>query len=143
MKLYPIPGGGWAGTEADWKRRMKAAGLDPKEFEKTKTREVPTGKKELMEFLEFFGVDVYRLPQGSTTVSTVDVDALRRQHNPDAPDLPPTPTEDVSTSTRTLSAMESPGLDIDGIVEIICNSTGHTLKRFAGAVSGAFARLAS
>lgn len=90
MKLYPIPGGEWAGTEADWKKAMKARGYDPKLFEATKTREVPTGKKELMEFLTFFAVDVYRsggVPL--TTVPAVDVDALRRQHNPDAPDLAP------------------------------------------------------
>lgn len=93
MKLYPIPGGKWAGTEADWKKEMKAAGLDPKQFEDTKTREVPTGKKELMEFLTFFAVDVYRTGgQPITTVPAIDVDALRRQHNPDAPDLPPAPT---------------------------------------------------
>lgn len=85
MKLYPLPGGDWAGTEADWKKAMKAQGLDPKLFEATKTREVPTGKKELMEFLIFFGVDVYRLPGGATQAATpVDVEALRALHNPGA-----------------------------------------------------------
>lgn len=95
MKLYPIPGGTWAGTEADWKKAMKARGLDPKAFEATKTREVPTAKADLMEFLNFFGVDVYRTGDAApTTVSsepTVDVEALRREHNPDAPDLAPPP----------------------------------------------------
>ena len=68
---------------------MKAKGLNPKDYEATKTREVPTGKKELMEFLTFFAVDVYRTPGGaapSTTVPAVDVDALRALHNPDAQD---------------------------------------------------------
>lgn len=82
MKLYPVPGGTWEGTEADWKKALKAKGLNPKDFETTKTREVPTGKKELMEFLTFFGVDVYRT--GTTTPTPpVDVDALRAIHNPD------------------------------------------------------------
>lgn len=149
MKLYPIPGGGWAGTEADWKKGMKLAGYDPKAFEDTKTREVPTGKKELMEFLTFFGVDVYKLPAG-TTVSTpaVDVAALRAEHNPDAPDLPPPappklPADGASEATRQIAKMDNPGLDVDGIVEIICNSKGHALKRFAGAVSTAFSALAA
>ncbi len=63
---------------------MKAKGLNPKDFEATKTREVPTGKKELMEFLTFYAVDVYRIG-GDTVVSgsAVDVEALRAQHNPD------------------------------------------------------------
>lgn len=90
MKLYPIPGGGWAGTEADWKAGMKARGLNPKDFEATKTREVPTGKKELMEFLTFFAVDVYRTGGDIvvTGAAAVDVEALRAAHNPD-PDAPP------------------------------------------------------
>lgn len=82
MRLYPVPGGEWAGTEADWKAAMKAKGLNPKEFEATKTREVPTGKKELMEFLTFFAVDVYRTGGGSAQ-APVDVEALRAIHNPD------------------------------------------------------------
>lgn len=135
MKLYPIPGGGWAGTEADWKAGMKARGLNPKDFEATKTREVPTGKKELMEFLTFFAVDVYRT--GTDTVVTggapVDVDALREQHNP---------TGD-STATVQLAAMDNPGVDIEGIIKIIVESKGHLLKRFAGAVAGAFSALAA
>lgn len=86
MKLYAIPGGTWAGTEADWKRQMKAAGHNPKDFEATKTREIPTAKAELMEFLNFFAVDVYR--SGTTRPvaapdTVVDVEALRAEHNPD------------------------------------------------------------
>ena len=99
MKLYPIPGGTWAGTEADWKKAMKARGLDPKAFEATKTRDVPTGKPDLLEFLNFFAVDVYRdVPTGRfdivvnspvvTSYVPVDVDALRALHNPTAVDLP-------------------------------------------------------
>jgi hypothetical protein len=90
MKLYPIPGGTWAGTEADWKREMKAKGLNPKEYPNP-TREVPVAKKELMEFLTFFAVDVYRLPGGAaptvTATAQVDVDALRALHNPTASDI--------------------------------------------------------
>lgn len=82
MRLYPIPGGDWAPTEADWKKAMKARGLDPKQFEATKTREVPTGKKELMEFLIFFGVDVYRTGVGAPAEAVVA--------GPD-PDAPPAP----------------------------------------------------
>jgi len=107
MKLYPIPGGTWAATEADWKAGMKAAGLNPKDFENTKFRDVPTGKKELMEFLTFFAVDPYRLPGGATTVSSapaVDVEALRRQHNPDAPDLAPTAVVDVGAAVVAADA---------------------------------------
>lgn len=102
MRLYPIPGGTWAGTDADWKKEMKAAGLNPKEFEATKTREVPTGKKELMEFLTFFAVDVFRHPGAATgtnfVVERVDVDALRAEHNPDAVDATDagTPTEQLT-----------------------------------------------
>jgi hypothetical protein len=33
---------------------MKAKGFNPKEFDATKTREVPTAKADLMEFLNFF-----------------------------------------------------------------------------------------
>lgn len=88
MRLYPVPGGTWEGTEADWKKAMKAKGLDPKAFEGTKTREVPTAKKDLMEFLTFFGVDVYRTGTGSPTTvpdePEVDVEALRAIHNPTA-----------------------------------------------------------
>lgn len=140
MKLYPIPGGGWAGTEADWKAAMKAKGLNPKDFEATKTREVPTGKKELMEFLTFFAVDVYRT--GSAPITTgpapVDVDALRDQHNP-APDAPRTPVE--TTTEATLSRIDNPGIDVDGIVEIIGAAKGWALKRYSGAVAVAFQML--
>ncbi len=105
MKLYPLPGGDWAGTEIDWKAAMKAKGLDPKEFEATKIREVPTGKKELMEFLTFFGVDVYRLPGGAAPAAkpdiVVDHAALQARHNPDAPDLAPTP-EPKAIVTNTM-----------------------------------------
>lgn len=75
------------------------------------TREVPTGKKELIEFLTFFAVDVFRTGGAPTptTVPAVDVEALRRQHNPDAPDLPPaapvptdTPAMAVGVATHTL-----------------------------------------
>ena len=94
--MYPVPGGTWEGTEADWKKAMKAKGLNPKDFEETKTREVPTGKKELMEFLTFFAVDVYRTG-GAAPEPTVDVDALRALHNPGAgprpSDLAPVPTD--------------------------------------------------
>lgn len=83
MKLYPVPGGTWEGTEADWKKAMKAKGLNPKDFEATKTKEVPTGKKELMEFLNFFAVDVYRTGSAAPA-PTVDVEALRALHNPGA-----------------------------------------------------------
>jgi len=110
MKLYPIPGGDWASTETDWKKAMKARGLDPKAFEATKTREVPTGKKELMEFLIFFGVDVYRIGDAVPAVkpdAVVDVAALQALHNPD-PDAPapltPAPTAaplDLDTSFAT------------------------------------------
>jgi hypothetical protein len=72
MKLY------------DWKKQMKAVGLNPKEYEATKTREVPTGKGDLLEFLTFFGVDVYRTGDVKRpTTAAVDVDALRALHNPD------------------------------------------------------------
>lgn len=99
MKLYPVPGGTWEGTEADWKKALAALGLDHKKFRdsdgKPLTKEVPTGKKDLMEFLTFYTVDVYRTGGAAptTTVPAIDVEALRRQHNPDAPDLPPAPIE--------------------------------------------------
>jgi hypothetical protein len=91
MKLYPVPGGTWEGTEADWKGAMKDKGLNPKDYltadKKAPTREVPTGKKELIEFLNFFAVDVYRLPAGATPDTVVDHAALQAKHNPNAPDL--------------------------------------------------------
>lgn len=71
---------------------MKSKGLNPKEFEATKTREVPTGKKELMEFLTFFGVDVYRLG-ADIVVPGVDVEALRAKHNPGVDDGAPQTTD--------------------------------------------------
>jgi hypothetical protein len=90
MKLYPIPGGTWAGTEADWKAAMKAKGFNPKEFDATKTREVPTAKADLMEFLNFFVVDVYRFEAMFAPADiVVDHAALQARHNPDAPDLVP------------------------------------------------------
>lgn len=89
MRLYPCPGGTWEGTEADWKKAMKAQGLDPKLFEDTKTREVPTAKKDLLEFLNFFAVDVFRTTEA--TVPVVDVGALRALHNPSADDSAPPP----------------------------------------------------
>jgi hypothetical protein len=154
MKLYPVPGGGWEGTEADWKKAMKAKGLDPKAFEDRKTREVPTGKKELMEFLTFFQVDVIRLDAGDIVVApAVDLAELQAKHNP-------TPAEQVrdavgtggvpdegglaadSEATKQIAAMDNPNLDIDGIIETIFQAKGALLKRFAGAVAGAFARLA-
>lgn len=141
MKLYPIPGGGWAGTEADWKAGMKARGLNPKDFEATKTREVPTGKKELMEFLTFFAVDVYRTGTAAPAApadTVVDVEALRAEHNPD-PAAPRTPVE--TTTEATLSRIDNPGVDVDGIVEIIGASTGWALKRYSGAVAVAFQML--
>ena len=148
MKLYPVPGGGWEGTEADWKKAMKARGLDPKAFESTKTREVPTGKKELMEFLTFFAVDVYRHAGEALRVAQeqapVDIEALRREHNPDPVNDPaPLSTPTDSTADVQLSRMENPGLDIDGIVEFTANATGYALKRIAGAVAAAFSRLAA
>ena len=82
MRLYPVPGGTWEATEADWKKAMKAKGLNPKDFDATKARDVPTGKKELIEFLNFYAVDVYRTGDEAPTV--VDVDALRALHNPAA-----------------------------------------------------------
>lgn len=122
MKLYPIPGGGWAGTEADWKAGMKAAGLNPKDFEATKFREVPTGKKELMEFLTFFSVDVYRTGTGADAVvsGTVDVEALRDRYNPtgkpssitvvategsNGPSLTPAPLTSGLATTPTLAEL--------------------------------------
>lgn len=156
MKLYPIPGGTWAGTEADWKKALKALGLDHKNFEATKTREVPTGKKELMEFLTFYNVDVYRLGDGTTmsAPAAVDVEALRAQHNPTAAEQvrdavgtdgepAPTPTSTDSTADRQLAAMENPGVDLDAMCEFTTNAKGYALKRIAGAVAAAFARLAA
>lgn len=137
MKLYPVPGGIWTGTEAEWKKAMKARGLDAKAFEATKSREVPTAKADLMEFLTFYAVDVYRLgDQAGAVVATepeqVDVDALRALHNPTAP-RPSTLSAD-----RIVSQMDNPGVDIEGMIAFICNAEGATLKRFAGAVAMAF-----
>jgi hypothetical protein len=152
MKLYPVPGGTWEGTEADWKKAMKAAGHDPKAFEATKTREVPTGKKELMEFLTFFAVDPYRTGRGvpATTVPAVDVEALRREHNPDAPDLPPAPPAPPAPESPAfadtgaeaqLSRIDNPGAGVDKMIDFISTTRGPTLKRFAGAVAMAFQNL--
>lgn len=140
MRLYPVPGGTWAGTEAEWKKAMKARGLDPKAFEATKTREVPTAKADLMEFLNFYALDVYRLGDQANAVvaaapEQVDVDALRALHNPSAP-RPSTLSAD-----RVLSQMDHPGVDIEGMIAFICNSKGTALKRFAGAVAMAFQQL--
>lgn len=155
MKLYPVPGGTWAGTEADWKKALKALGLDPKNFEASKTREVPTGKKELMEWLTFYSVDVYRLGDGGipAPAPAVDVDALRAQHNPTPAEQvrdavgttgdAPTPTPTDSTADRQLAAMENPGVDIDALCEFTTNAKGYALKRIAGAVAAAFGRLAA
>lgn len=151
MELYAIPGGDWAGTEKDYNAKMKARGLDPKTATRRKV-DVPTNKAGLLEFLTFHTVDpiggggtsILKAPGVGPSAPVIDIDALQRAHNPNAPDLPPAPpAEDVSSATRTLSAMESPGVDIDSIVETICNSTGHTLKRFASAVATAFAALAA
>lgn len=93
-----MPGGDWAGTEADWKAKMKAKGLDPK-LATRKTIEVPTGKKELMEFLTFYNVDVCRLPVGEPQ-PTVDVEALRAQHNPGAVTVPPMSAEELEVASH-------------------------------------------
>lgn len=106
MKLYPLPGGTWAGTEADWKKAMKAKGLNPKDFS-TPSREVPTGKKELMEFLTFFAVDVYRTGD-ATPAPAVDVEALRALHNPGAG---PRPSDLTEKPTAALEAAPTGSLE--------------------------------
>lgn len=90
MKLYPVPGGIWAGTEAEWKAAMKEAGLDHK-IATRKSIEIPTDKKGLMEFLTFYAVDVISprgegvnvAPVQAPVAPPVDVEALRALHNPD------------------------------------------------------------
>lgn len=45
-------------------------------------------------------------------------------------------------ATAVLSRSDNPDLDVDSIVETICNSGGYALKRFAGAVAVAFQNIA-
>lgn len=115
MKLYPIPGGTWAGTEAEWKAGMKAAGHDPKTAVR-KTIEVPTDKKGLMEFLTFYGVDVISprtvgaaVPVAQVpTTPEVDVEALRALHNPDG----------VRPSALAATTVpEAPGAELDRLFD--------------------------
>jgi hypothetical protein len=140
MKLYPIPGGTWAGTEADFKKACKARGIDAKTLRGA--REVPTGKAELLEFLNFNAVDVYRTAPGDTVVQPTRVDpaALQAEHNPD-PAAPLAPA--LGGASEIISRIENPGANVDSMVEFVARSTGHTLKRFASAVATAFAALAA
>lgn len=110
MKLYTTPGGQWAGTEKDWKAAMKAEGIDTKTYAGRKQVEVPTSKAELMEFLTFHNVNVVNpgtlsvvgaagtgaSPPAPVPAASVDVEALRALHNPEAspgfnPELAPPP----------------------------------------------------
>lgn len=145
MKLYPIPGGDWAGTEADWKKAMKAKGLDPKQFEETKSREVPTGKKELMEFLTFYGVDVYRMA-GETTVpnaapaapSAPDLDALRALHNPGGVRPSDLATVDTTAPLAPI-ASAAPTTDLDAV--FAAAPIGQQLQLAVVAIDGALSLL--
>lgn len=56
MLLYCTPGGTWAGNEADYKKALKAEGIDPKSVNR-KQVEVPVKKADLLEFLTFHGVN--------------------------------------------------------------------------------------
>lgn len=80
MKLYHTPGGHWSGTEKDWKAAMKAEGRDPKTAT-IKTREVPTDKAGLMEFLTFFNVRCIQ-PAAATVIEVAP------QARPPAPQEP-------------------------------------------------------
>jgi len=65
---------------------MRERGFDPKAFERSKTREVRTAKGDLLEFLNFFSVDVYRSGPAPDVV-VVDVEALRAAYNPGPSDV--------------------------------------------------------
>jgi hypothetical protein len=98
MKLYQTPGGTWGTSEADWKKAMKAEGLDPKTYEGRKTVDVPTQQKPLMEFLTFHNVNVVN-PQVGTPPATEVVG-----------EAPPPPSPRVASSaapsTSTVSLDE-------------------------------------
>lgn len=61
-----------------------------------------------MEFLTFFGVDVYRLGEGETVVAAVDIEALQARHNPghgDAPDDKAPPPNGAGVGAMELTEM--------------------------------------
>jgi hypothetical protein len=45
------------------------------------------------------------------------------------------------TAEAVLSRIDSPGVDVEGVVEAICKARGHALKRYAGAVAIRFHEL--
>lgn len=56
---------------------------------------------------------------------------------PPAPEPAPRKITDMS-ATATLSRMDNPGVDVDGICETIGKAKGWALRRYAGAVAVAF-----
>lgn len=90
MKLYCTPGGTWAGTEADYKKALKAEGVDAKSVTRPQV-DVPTDKKGLLEFLTFHGVN----PIGGYSVSQVVGDGASPLPPAPSPAAPAAPTTEA------------------------------------------------
>lgn len=75
-----------------------------------------------------------------------EIDAIRDSGYVD--DSPPTPApfipkpSPLGDATAILSRLDSPGIDVEAIVETIGKSTMYALKRYAGAVAVRFQELA-
>jgi len=122
MRLYVTPSGSWAGTQADARALAKSEGADWKEVD------VPTDKPGLLTFLNENKVGAKPAPP--------ELQAVKRTF-PSAKGAAPMSASDV------LSRMDNPGIDVDGIVETVSRSSGHALKRYAGAVALAFQNLSN
>ena len=121
MRLYRTPAGEWAGTQEDARALAKATGTT------WLLVEVPVGKPGLLAFLNEHRV-------GAAPVSA-------RASEP--PRLAPTSAERDMSAVATLSRMDNPGIDVDGICETIGRARGYALKRYAAAVAIAFQGVAA
>jgi hypothetical protein len=74
MRYYQTPARVWCPTQAAWYKAMEVEGHMPFPDIKEYTVEVPTGKPELLEWLNFHGVDALHLGnEPVTTGATVPV----------------------------------------------------------------------
>jgi hypothetical protein len=124
MRLYLVPNGEWAGTQADAKVIAKRVGQPFKEVD------VPTDKPNLLEFLNLHHV-------GAPAPEPVEA--------PPPFVAPPKPTFNTGQPAPGRPGgprLFSAGPDNDLICEAIEESDGNALARFAEAVACRFASLA-
>ena len=85
---------------------------------------------------------VVNVPEGEVhEVLDIQIDGMPLESLPPVENIPMPPVLPPMTAEAVLSRIDSPGVDVEGVVEAIAKARGHSLKRYAGAIAMRFHEL--